>query len=83
MKIYEYMIKGLNGLDFILLASEKLSECIQIGLSKRYALSEFNYVIEITDQPAYVIDLSNTFYVTRSLEIHPVTKRFKFENMLV
>ena len=84
MRIFEYKVRGQNGHDFILLASEELNERIQFRLSKRYSLSEFVDVIEITDQPAYLIDLQNTFYVKSSLEIIlPVTKSFKFEDMLV
>ena len=83
MEIYEYTVKGQNGLDFILLSSEELNEQVQRQLSKRYSLSAFIDSFDITDQPAYLIDLLNTFYVTRSLNIEPVTKSFKFEDMLV
>lgn len=83
MKIYEYTVKGQNGLDFILLASEELTDHVKRQLIKRYSLSEFVDVTEIKDQPAYVLDLSNSYYVTRSLNIEPVTKSFKFEDMLV
>lgn len=83
MRIYEYTVKGQNRFDFILLASEELTDQVKRQLIKRYSLSAFVDVTEITDQPAYVLDLSNSYYVTRSLNIEPVTKSFKFEDMLV